>query len=76
MKSSIAGSIMRKRRSKKNGGISRRVSKAASELGRLGGLGGLVGGPARAEALTQKRRTEIARNAANVRWGNVTMRMI
>ncbi len=35
----------------------------------LGSLGGLVGGPARAEALTGKERSEIARHAANMRWG-------
>jgi ribosomal protein S27E len=37
----------------------------ASALGRLGGR---RGGPARAAALTPKRRTEIARNAALARW--------
>ena len=30
--------------------------------------GGLAGGPARAEALTEEERTEIARKAAEVRW--------
>ena len=30
--------------------------------------GGLIGGPARAEALTEEERTEIARKAAEVRW--------
>ncbi|MEO6670540.1 MAG: hypothetical protein ABIN36_13740 [Ferruginibacter sp.] len=39
---------------------------AAVELGRLGGL---KGGKARALALSPKRRSEIARNAANKRWG-------
>jgi hypothetical protein len=34
----------------------------------LGRLGGRRGGPARAAALTQKRRTEIARKAALARW--------
>lgn len=34
----------------------------------LGKLGGKVGGPARAKALSPKRRTEISRHAANVRW--------
>lgn len=38
---------------------------AAVELGRLGGL---KGGPARAEKLSAKRRTQIARHAAQVRW--------
>jgi len=41
---------------------------AAVELGRLGGL---KGGPARKKKLSAKRRVEIARLAANVRWGNV-----
>lgn len=35
----------------------------------LGRLGGLKGGPARAEALTPERRSEIARMAAQKRWG-------
>lgn len=34
----------------------------------LGRLGGAKGGKARAEALTRKRRTEIARKAASARW--------
>jgi hypothetical protein len=34
----------------------------------LGRLGGLKGGPARAAALTAKRRREIARAAARARW--------
>lgn len=37
-----------------------------SENGRKAGL---VGGPARAAALTKRRRTEIARKAAQARWG-------
>ena len=36
--------------------------KAAQALGRKGG-------EARASNLSMKRRTEIARNAANIRWG-------
>lgn len=35
----------------------------------LGRLGGLKGGKARAEKLSAKRRKEIAREAANKRWG-------
>lgn len=35
----------------------------------LGRLGGSKGGKARAEKLSTKRRTEIARKAANKRWG-------
>jgi hypothetical protein len=38
---------------------------AAVELGRLGGL---KGGKARKEKLSAKRRTQIARLAANARW--------
>jgi hypothetical protein len=38
---------------------------AAVELGRLGGL---KGGPARAEKLSPERRKEIARKAAKARW--------
>ena len=34
----------------------------------LGRLGGLKGGPARAEALSARRRREIARAAARARW--------
>ncbi len=33
-----------------------------------GRVGGLKGGPARAERLSAKRRSEIARNAAQARW--------
>ena len=32
--------------------------------------GGLKGGPARAKALSPKRRRDIARKAARKRWGN------
>ena len=47
--------------------MSKRFKKnpAAVELGRLGGL---KGGPARAQKLTGKRRREIARKAALTRW--------
>jgi len=34
----------------------------------LGRLGGLKGGPARAEKLTAAQRSEIARKAARARW--------
>lgn len=34
----------------------------------LGRLGGLKGGPARAEKLTKERRSEIAKKAASARW--------
>jgi hypothetical protein len=42
------------------------VSAAAAALGRRGGL---KGGPARAAALTAKKRSEIAKAAARARWG-------
>jgi hypothetical protein len=35
----------------------------------LGRLGGLKGGDARAKALSKKRRSEIAKKAAQKRWG-------
>lgn len=35
----------------------------------LGRLGGLVGGKRRAKKLSKKRRSEIARRAAQARWG-------
>ena len=36
----------------------------------LGRLGGLKGGKARAESLSKKKRSEIARKAAAARWGS------
>lgn len=41
------------------------VKAAAAALGRLGGL---KGGKARAESLTAKKRSEIAKKAASARW--------
>jgi hypothetical protein len=41
------------------------LKAAAAALGKKGGL---KGGPARAEALTAKRRSEIAKKAAKARW--------
>ena len=38
----------------------------------LGRLGGLKGGKARADKLSPKRRKEIARKAALIRWAKVT----
>lgn len=43
------------------------VKKAAAALGRLGGL---KGGKARAEKLSPKKRSEIAKKAAKARWNN------
>ncbi len=42
-------------------------SAAARLLGRRGGL---KGGPARARKLSKKRRSQIARKAAQARWAN------
>jgi hypothetical protein len=44
---------------------SKRKNPAAVALGRLGGL---KGGPARAKRLSKKQRSEIAREAAKIRW--------
>ena len=41
------------------------IKLAASAMGRKGGL---KGGKARAESLTAKKRTEIAKKAAAARW--------
>ena len=38
----------------------------------LGHLGGLIGGKVRAERLTPERRVEIAKKAAQARWGKGT----
>ena len=46
--------------------VTKRKNPAAVELGRLGGL---KGGKARAEKLSSERRLEIARKAAQARWG-------
>ena len=43
------------------------IKAAASAFGRKGGK---AGGPARAKALTAKRRSEIAKKAAAARWGH------
>ena len=48
----------------------RRMSEAAALLGRMGGKkGGPKGGRARAKKLSAERRREIARKAAQARWG-------
>lgn len=41
-------------------------AKSAAQM--LGRLGGLVGGKARAKKLSSKRRSEIAKKAAEARW--------
>lgn len=43
------------------------IRKQAARL--LGRLGGLKGGPARHKALSAKQRRDIAKKAANARWG-------
>lgn len=48
--------------------ISTDEAKAAAAA--LGRLGGIKGGPARAKALSAKRRSEIAKKAAAARWGS------
>jgi len=45
------------------------LRQAAAELGRRGGL---KGGKARAANLTPERRAEIAKKAAETRWGKTT----
>ena len=42
-------------------------TKSAAQI--LGRQGGLKGGKARAKALSSKRRSEIAKKAAQARWG-------
>ncbi len=44
----------------------KKKNKAAQKLGKLGGL---KGGKARAKALSPERRKEIAQRAAKARWG-------
>lgn len=45
------------------------LERMRSEAARLlGSLGGRIGGPARAKALSAKRRTAIAKKAAQARW--------
>jgi general stress protein YciG len=47
----------------------RRAKKAKpGELSEIGRKGGEVGGAARADALSPKRRSEIAKKAAKARW--------
>ena len=68
---SKAGKVLAKH---KGGKLKRKYSiKTVHEAAiRLASAGGLKGGPARAEALSPERRTEIATRAANIRWGNIT----
>jgi len=50
--------------------VSPEMSRAASIMGRRGGA---KGGPARRDALSQERRTEIARDAARKRWSKKSL---
>jgi hypothetical protein len=63
----LAASIVRAATRRKPS-VSASVHEAAVALGRLGGL---KGGKARAEKLTPKERSKIARKAAHVRWKGV-----
>lgn len=49
------------------GGINEEMPELSVKQ-KAGKLGGLKGGPARAETLSKKRRSEIARKAAQARW--------
>lgn len=48
--------------------LARHASAAYPHAAALGRLGGLKGGPARAAALSPRRRRDIARAAARARW--------
>jgi hypothetical protein len=72
-------SLMPNRTSKDANQIAKSIVDAVSEASHeypaknsaavaLGRLGGKKGGPARAKALTAKRRAEIAKQAAKARW--------
>jgi len=50
------------------GAIPKEREGRKAEAAELGRKGGLKGGIARAVALNKKRRSEIAKNAANARW--------
>jgi hypothetical protein len=44
-------------------------SAISTYLAKIGRKGGLKGGKARSEALSKKRKSEIAKKAAKARWG-------
>jgi hypothetical protein len=48
--------------------LSRHIAEPNPHAAALGRLGGLKGGPARAAALSARRRRDIARAAARARW--------
>jgi hypothetical protein len=65
----LAKSIMEQatgQQPKKNEPANKGKNPAAVELGKLGGL---KGGKARAKKLTKEQRSEIAKKAAQKRWG-------
>jgi hypothetical protein len=49
-------------------GRRRAATAAPGEMSEIGKVGGVAGGPGRAESLSAKRRREIAKNAAAARW--------
>jgi len=61
----LAASIVQDATKQSSQHTTQKKNPAAVALGRLGGL---KGGKARAERLSQKRRTDIARKAAKIRW--------
>jgi hypothetical protein len=63
MAASVVDSIIRKADSEQP-----RKNPAAVALGKLGGL---KGGPARAAVLSDRKKREIAKKAAEARWGRV-----
>jgi len=64
-RSSITGTVVEKSPDQEQRGISP-ISQYLAEIGRKGGL---KGGIARRNALSAKRRSEIASKAAEARWG-------
>ena len=63
----LAKSIVDQATGQSNETINQDAAKLAAQA--LGRLGGLKGGKARAEKLSAKRRSEIAKAAAKARWG-------
>jgi len=57
-------------RSKQSRRTALSAARSSEQMAALGSLGGLVGGPARAAALDEKRRSAIAKKAVSTRWEN------
>lgn len=53
----------------RQGGLARAENLDAASLSEIGRLGGAKGGKARARSLTPEQRAEIAKKAAEARWG-------